>query len=274
MLGAASAQQDFSDVEIRTTQLTSRIYMLEGSGGNIGVSVGQDGILMIDDQFEPLAGRIKSAINAIGGGGELKYVLNTHWHGDHTGGNAVFAELAPIIAHDNVRTRLSNSTPAVEEGALPVITFDQSMSIYFNGEEIRAMHYPHSHTDGDIALYFTESNVAHLGDQFFPGRFPFIDTNSGGSLDGLIQNIRQIIEQLPDDVQIIPGHGPLSSHEDLVAYERMLTTTSSIVRQQINAGRTLSQIQASGLLAEWSSWGEGFISTDRWIETIYRNTDA
>ena len=271
--GIVGAQQDFADVEIRPTQLTANIYMLEGAGGNIGVSVGPDGILMIDDQFAPLAGRIQETIEGLGEGGELKYLLNTHWHGDHTGGNAFFGVNAPIIAHDNVRSRLAR-TPGGPVEALPVITFDQAMSVHFNGEEIRAMHFPNAHTDGDIAIHFTQSNVAHLGDLFFSDRFPFIDTESGGSLNGLTDAIARIIQQLPEDVQIIPGHGPLSTLEDLRGYHRMLVESAKVVRQQMAQGKSVQQIQSSGLLDEWKSRSQHGITTDRWVETLYRSLSA
>jgi cyclase len=271
--GSVLAQQDFADVEIRPIQLTANIYMLEGSGGNIGVSVGPDGILMIDDQFAPLAERIRETIEGLGEGGELKYVLNTHWHGDHTGGNAFFGVDTPIIAHDNVRSRLARQRGTTAE-ALPVITFDHSMSVHFNGEEIRAMHFPNGHTDGDVAIYFMRSNVAHLGDLFFSNSFPFIDTESGGSLDGLISNVAQIIAQLPPDVQIIPGHGSLSGLEDLRSYRRMLVESVNVVRQQMAQGKSMQQIQVSGLLDEWKSWGEHGITIDRWVETVYKSLSA
>src|ERR1041385_3381718 len=189
----ALAQGDLSKVEIKSTQVSGNVYMLEGSGGNIGVSVGADGILIVDDQFAPLADKIRAALKKLGEG-KLKYILNTHWHGDHTGGNKEFGPEAPIIAHDNVRKRLSTeqhsdffkeTTPASPKEALPVITFDQALSVHFNGEEIRAIHFPHGHTDGDSVIFFSASNVVHLGDDFFAGRFPFVDLESGGSVEGL-----------------------------------------------------------------------------------------
>ena len=164
----AWAQRDFSDVEIKTIHAAGNIYMLEGRGGNIGVSVGSDGILMVDDQFEPLADKIEAALKKLSDG-QLKFVLNTHFHGDHTGGNEVFGPTAPIIAHTNVRERLK--VKLSPEG-LPIITFDTSLSIHFNGEEIRVIHFPKGHTDGDSVIFFTGANVVHMGDHFFSGRFP------------------------------------------------------------------------------------------------------
>jgi len=274
-----NAQDDFSKVEIKATKINGNVYMLEGSGGNIGVSVGEDGILIVDDQFAPLAEKIRAALKTLGEG-KLKFILNTHWHGDHTGGNAQFGKDAPIIAHDNVRKRLSteqrseffkNTTPASPKEALPVITFDQSLSVHFNGEEIKVIHFPHGHTDGDSVIFFTTSNVVHMGDDFFSGRFPFVDLESGGSVEGLTKNIAEIIPKLPAGVKLIPGHGPVSTVDDLKAYHRMLTETTEIVRKQMAANRSLDQIKKEGLPAEWKSWGEGFIKTDLWLEIVYRS---
>ena len=273
------AQQDFSKVEITATKVAGNIYMLQGSGGNIGVSVGTDGILIVDDQFAPLADKIKKALKDLGDG-KLKFVLNTHWHGDHTGGNVAFGPDAPIIAHDNVRRRLSTeqkseffkrTTPASPNEALPVITFDKSLSVHFNGEEIKMIHFPHGHTDGDSVIFFTNSNVVHLGDDFFVSRFPFVDLESGGDVEGLIKNIAEIIPKLPADVKIIPGHGAISTVADLKAYHRMLTETTAIVREKMKAKKTLAEIKAEGLPPEWKEWGSGFIKTDVWLETIHRS---
>ncbi|MGI9066283.1 MAG: MBL fold metallo-hydrolase [Pyrinomonadaceae bacterium] len=271
--------QDFSKVEIKATKVAGNVYMLEGSGGNIGVSVGPDGILIVDDQFAPLADKIKAALKTLGEG-KLKFVLNTHWHGDHTGGNAVFGPEAPIIAHDNVRKRLATeqkseffkrTTPASPKEALPVITFGESLSVHFNGEEIRVIHFPHGHTDGDSVIFFTGSNVVHMGDDFFANRFPFVDLESGGTVRGLIKNLGEIIPKLPAGVKLIPGHGPISTVDDLKLYHRMIQETTEIVRQKMESGKTLTQIKAEGLPEEWKPWGTGFIKTDVWIETIHRS---
>ena len=273
------AQDDFSKVEIKATKISGNVYMLEGAGGNIGVSVGPDGILIVDDQFAPLAEKIKAALKTLGEG-KLKFILNTHWHGDHTGGNAQFGKDAPIIAHDNVRKRLSTeqrseifkqTTPASPKEALPVITFDQSLSVHFNGEEIKVIHYPHGHTDGDSVIFFTTSNVVHLGDDFFAGRFPFVDLESGGSVQGLTKNIEEIIPKIPTGAKLIPGHGPISTVEDLKSYHRMLVETTALVQKQMAAKKTLDQIKKEGLPDEWKSWGEGFVKTDFWIELVYRS---
>jgi glyoxylase-like metal-dependent hydrolase (beta-lactamase superfamily II) len=271
------AQQDFDKVEIRATHVNGNIHMLEGAGGNIGVSLGSDGILLVDDQFAPLADKIRAALKDLGGG-KLKFILNTHWHGDHTGGNEVFGPEAPVIAHTNVRRRLMTEQkirdrviPPKPKEAWPVITFDASLSVHFNGEEIKMIHFPHGHTDGDSVIFFTESNVVHMGDNLFTGRFPFVDLDSGGDVEGLAKNVEAAIPQLPTDVKVISGHSPLSTLDDLKAYHRMLVETTESVRQRIAAGKSLDEIKAEGLSDEWQSWGSGFISTDQWIETIHRS---
>lgn len=277
---AVQAQQtDYSKVQIKATKVAGNVYMLEGAGGNIGVSVGDDGILIVDDEFAPLADKIRASLKTLGQG-KLRFILNTHWHGDHTGGNVAFGPEAPIIAHDNVRKRLSteqrseffkSTTPASPKEALPVITFDQALSVHFNGEEIRAIHFPHGHTDGDSVIFFSKSNVVHLGDDFFAGSFPFVDLESGGSVEGLVKNIGELIGKIPAGAKLIPGHGPISTLDDLKSYHHMLVETTSIVRQKIVAGKTLEQIKGEGLPAEWKPWGTGFIKTDMWLEIVYRS---
>ncbi|HEV8168979.1 MAG TPA: MBL fold metallo-hydrolase [Pyrinomonadaceae bacterium] len=280
--GAAHAQTDFTKVQMKATKVAGNVYMLEGAGGNIGVSVGDDGLLIVDDQFAPLADKIRAALKGIADK-KLKFILNTHWHGDHTGGNAAFGPEATIIAHDNVRKRLATeqkstvfntTTPASPKEALPVITFDQSLSVHFNGEDIRAIHFPHGHTDGDSVIFFSASNVVHLGDDFFAGRFPFVDLESGGSVQGLVKNIGELVNKIPADAKLIPGHGPISTLDDLKSYHRMLQQTTEIVRGKIAAGKTLDQIKSEGLPDEWKTWGTGFIKTDRWVETIYKSLTA
>jgi len=271
------AQQDFSKVQMKATKVGGNVYMLEGAGGNIGVSAGADGILIVDDQFAPLADKIRTALKEINPG-QLRFVLNTHYHGDHTGSNIVFGKEATIIAHDNVRARLAaeqtlmgTKVPAAPKEALPVITYAQSVSIHFNGEEIRVIHFPNGHTDGDSVMFFHTSNVVHMGDHFFANRFPFVDLDHGGSVAGLTKNIGDIAARLPADSRIIPGHGPISTLDDLKRYHRMLIETTAIVRKETAAGKTLAQIKAAGLPDEWKTWGTGFIKTDRWIETIFNS---
>ena len=275
LMNGAVGAQDFSDVEIVTHHVAGSIYMLEGAGGNIGVSAGPDGILIVDDQFAPLADKIRAALGELNKG-ELEFILNTHWHGDHTGGNEVFGAEAPIIAHHNVRKRLSTrqerpsgAREPAPEGAWPVITFGDALSVHFNDEEIEVIHVPTGHTDGDSVIYFTKSNVVHMGDQFFAGRFPFVDLASGGTIDGYLRNVATVLEKIPADAKIIPGHGPLSSVEDLRAFHDMLEETIGIVHRAVEAGKSLEQAKEEGFPEKYESWSWRFISADRWIETIY-----
>lgn len=270
-----AAQQDWESVEIRVNHVAGNVYMLEGRGGNIGVSVGSDGALIVDDQFAPLADRIRSALAEIlPSGTRLEFVLNTHYHGDHTGGNPEFGPEAPIIAHANVRRRLSlprgENPPMAEEG-LPIITFGDSLSIHFNGEEIRAIHFPHGHTDGDAVIFFTGSNVVHMGDDLFADRFPFVDLDAGGSVQGLATAIGMVLGQIPSDAKVIPGHGPLSEVEGLRRYKRMLEESMEIVAERMSDGQSLEEVKAAGLPEAWAEWGSGFISTERWLETVYQS---
>ena len=281
-ISAYAQQTDWSKVQIKATQVSGNVYMLEGAGGNIGVSVGDDGILIVDDQYAPIADKIRASLKGIADK-KLRFILNTHWHGDHTGGNVVFGPEAPIIAHDNVRKRMATeqkseffkrTTPASPKEALPVITFNHNLSVHFNGEEIRAIHYPHGHTDGDSVIFFTSSNVVHLGDNFFAGRFPFVDLESGGNVEGLTKNIAELIEKIPAGAKLIPGHGPLSTIDDLKTYHNMLLKTTDIVRQKVAAGKTLEQVKSEGLPDEWKSWGTGFIKTEMWLEIVYRSLSS
>lgn len=264
----ASAQQDFSKVEIKATHVAGNIYMLTGSGGNIGVSAGPDGILIVDDQFAPLAAKIEAALKQLNPG-KLKFVLNTHYHGDHTGGNKYFGQQAPIIAHTNVRKRLGGK-PGDSKPELPVITFDDTLSVWFNGEEIKLAHVPPAHTDSDSVVYFTDANVIHFGDTFFSGRFPNIDLGGGGEVRGYIRGVADAIQKVPADAKLIPGHGPLSTVKELKEFHEMLVETSGIVEKAIAAGKTLDQIKADGLPEKWKGWSVPTITTQRWLEMLYR----
>lgn len=267
----AFAQRDFSNVEIKAIPVAKNIYMLEGSGGNIGVSVGSDGILIVDDQFAPLAEKIEAAVQKLNPG-KLKFVLNTHHHGDHTGGNAVFgAKDATIIAQDNVRKRLANE-PNQKKQALPVITFDRSASVHFNDEEIKLLHHGPGHTDGDSVIHFTGANVVHMGDQMFNGGFPFVDLNSGGSIEGYVKTIAAVLEKTPADAKIIPGHGKLATVDDLKNYHATLVESIGIVKKGIADGKSLADLKSAGLPDKFKELGTGFIKADRWIETIYNDT--
>lgn len=271
----AKAQRNWDEVQIKVEKVAGNVYMLAGAGGNIGVSIGDDGILIVDDQYAPLAPKIKDALATISDK-PVKFVLNTHYHGDHTGGNEVFGETAPIIAHTNVRRRLAagspdNNPPPAPKGALPVITFDERLMVHLNGETIRAVHFPHGHTDGDAVIYFTQSNVVHMGDDYFAGRFPYIDLDGGGSVKGLIAGIEKVLSEIKPDTKIIPGHGPLSTPADLRAWLTMLKETSAIVQKGVKARKTVDQLKKEKVLQKYDALSWQFISTDRFIETLYKD---
>jgi glyoxylase-like metal-dependent hydrolase (beta-lactamase superfamily II) len=242
--------------------------MLEGSGGNIGVSVGPDGILIVDDQFAPLAEKIEAALHKLHPG-KLRFLLNTHFHGDHTGGNAHFGAMgADIVAHANVRKRLADKSGA-KPAELPVLTFKQSASVHFNGDEIELLHHGPGHTDGDSVIYFTGANVVHMGDQFFNGRFPFIDLGSGGDVRGYLKTVETVLKQIPADAKIIPGHGPLANVDDLKKSRDMLIECIGMIEKAVAEGKTLEQIKAAGVPEKYKDWGGGFINNSRWLEITY-----
>lgn len=275
----AVAQQDFSNVEIQTTDLGGDVYMLQGRGGNIGVSIGDDGIFVIDDQFAPLSEKIMAAIAELSDK-PVSYVLNTHWHGDHTGGNENFGNSgAVIVAHENVRERMSTKqfivafgreVPAAPDAALPVVTFTDSVSFHFNGNEIMVRHMPVSHTDGDSIVFFSESNVLHMGDTFFNGFFPFIDQSSGGTLEGLISTVETAVGMVNADTDVIPGHGPLSNLDGLKNYLAMLTEVRDQMQPLLDSGKSREDVLAANPLAEiGETWGNGFIKTDVFTGILY-----
>jgi cyclase len=275
----AWAQQDFSKVEITTTKVADGIYMLEGAGGNIGVSAGADGIFLIDDQYAPLTDKIRAAVAAIDKR-SIRFVFNTHWHGDHTGGNENLGETgALIVAHDNVRRQMTVEhflelwdlkVPPSSEGFLPVVTFSDTVTFHLNGDEIHAFHVAPAHTDGDSMVHFPKANVLHTGDVFFSGRFPFIDVYTGGSLAGVIAACDVALELVDDTTKIIPGHGPLSDRADLVAYRAMLQTVHDTVVPMIRQGKSLEEIRAAKPLAPLvDEWGGGFINAEQFLGLVY-----
>ncbi len=280
--GTAVAQheRDWSKIEVKAQKVAGNVYMLTGMGGNIGVSVGEDGIVVVDTQFAPLAPKIQAALKGITDK-PVRFILNTHWHFDHTGGNSEFSRQGTVVAHENVRARLQSggqtrfgSVPPQPPAMLPVITFNDQLVVHLNDEEIRAIHFPHSHTDGDIAIAFKGSGVLHMGDLFFNGIFPYIDAGNGGSVKGLIATIERVLAMdpgpAPGEARIIPGHGPLATRADLVAYLEMLRGTSAAVEAAIKKGRTLDQMKQEKVLAAWEEkWGKGFLKTDDFIEVLY-----
>ena len=281
-VAAFAQQEDFSKVQMKVVKITDHVYMLQGAGGNIGVSVGDDGIVIIDDEFAPLAPKIKEAIKAITGKSmPVKFVINTHYHGDHTGGNEVFGRDGTIIAHDNARKRLQSGSktafgtvPPAAKGALPVVTFNDRASLHVNGEEIRLVHLPHGHTDGDAMVIFTKSNVVHLGDDYFLSSFPFIDLDNGGSLKGLIANLDKIYPTLDEGVKIIPGHGGLGDKPSLNEWMNMLKGTVAIMNEAVKAGKTLDDVKKEQTLVAWSNWVSDFMTLDRYEEQLYKELTA
>jgi glyoxylase-like metal-dependent hydrolase (beta-lactamase superfamily II) len=279
---AAAQDQDFSKVQMKVTKVAGNVYMLQGAGGNIGASVGDDGIVIVDDQYAPLAEKIQAALKGITDK-PVRFIINTHYHGDHTGGNAYFQKQAPIIAHDNVRKRLESGGPLgngasvhrdmkpAPREALPIITFDHDVTVHLNGEDIRALFFPAGHTDGDSIIFFPKSNVVHMGDDFVTYGFPFIDVDSGGSIDGMIDAVEKVIAQLPPDVKVIPGHGPVSSLDDMRAYLTMLKATRDVVAKALTNGNSLDQMKKAKLLDPWKKYAGDFISEDAFLETIYNS---
>lgn len=263
--------QDFSKVQIKATKVAGSVYMLEGAGGNIGVSAGADGIVIVDDQFAPLADKIREALKGIVDK-PIRFVINTHFHGDHTGGNQPFGVTSTIIAHENVRKRLMVSgANGNAKTALPVITFEQDLSVHVNGEDIRAVHFPAGHTDGDSVIYFPQSNVVHMGDDFVRYGFPFIDLKSGGSVRGMIDAVEKAIAKLPADVKVIPGHGAISNLDDVRTYVKMLKETSQVVNDGILSGKTADQMKKEKVLDKWQSFSGSMVTTDVWIDTLYNS---
>ena len=266
----AFAQQDFSNVQIEAVPVTEGIYMLIGQGGNIGLSVGEDGTFIIDDQFAPLSDKIQAAAREVGGG-DIDYVINTHWHGDHSGGNANFANAgAIIVAHNNVRVRLVADDADV--AALPVVTFPDRISFHWNGNDLNLIHAPFAHTDGDTIIHFTNLNIFHMGDTFFHGAYPYIDVDSAGSLNGIIAAGESVLARANAQTRIIPGHGALADLDDLEDYVNVLRTIRSRFQSLIDEGRSEDQVVAAGVTSEWdATWGAGFMSPERFTRLAYQS---
>ncbi len=266
---SVSANDDrFAKVTINAIKLTDTSFMLTGAGGNIGVSAGNDGIVIIDDQFAPLADKIALALKQINPQ-PAKYIINTHYHGDHTGGNQHFAEHGTIMAHHNVLKRLSSNSDT-PKSALPVITYDNGIKIHFNGNTLKVIHLGPGHTDGDSIILWDDLSVLHMGDLFFKDRFPYIDLNAGGSVLGYQQSVAKALTLISDNTKVIPGHGDLANKQDLIRFKQMLDETINWAQTLKSQGKSLEQMKAIGLPAQWQGWGWRFISQDKWIETLYR----
>jgi cyclase len=283
LAGTAMAQQDFSSVEIQSTRLADGVFMLAGAGGNMAVSVGDDGALLVDTEYAPLTEKIQAAIRAAGGD-DVKFVINTHWHGDHTGGNANFAQDgAVIVAQDNVKTRMSTEQVNFNSGekippsppeALPVVTFGNRTTLHWNGHTINVFHVDNAHTDGDSIIHFTDLNVFHMGDTFFNGSYPVIDVNSDGSLNGIVAAARNILARSNAETKIIPGHGPLGSREDLAEYVDVMSTIRDRIQSMIDQGRSEDEVVAADPTSEWdATWGAGFMNPETFTRLAYRSLD-
>jgi len=271
-----AAQQDFSKVEIKASKVRGNIWMLNGAGGNIGVSVGPDGILIVDDKFAPLAEKIRAALKEVGGG-QLKFILNTHWHGDHTGGNENMGKAgALIVAHANVRKRMNpaefkdlvGSSQQSPARALPVVTFSEELTFHWNGETIHAVHVANSHTDGDAIVFFEQANVVHMGDTFFQGRYPFIDVASGGSIQGMIASSNLVLGLLKPGTRLIPGHGVISDATGLTGYRDMLLQAQALVAPLVQRGMSENEVVAAQPTAALDvRWG----ASERFVRNVYQS---
>jgi len=280
-----SAQaQDFSAVEIETIPVAENIFMLVGQGGNIGVAVTEDGVFLVDDQFAPLTEKIRAAVKELSSE-PIRYLVNTHWHFDHTGGNENLGSTGTtIVAHDRVRDRLGTDQfitafqreiPASPDAALPEITYSDRTTLHLGDQTVRIIHMPNAHTDGDSVIHFVEANVLHAGDIFFNKRYPFIDYSSGGSIDGMILAVDRLLQMAEPDTQIIPGHGPLASRDDLVFYRELLVDVRTKALAAIAAGQPLEEFIASKPTAEFDAvWGVDFLSPEQFLTIVYQGIAA
>jgi len=269
------------DVIIEAIKVNENVFMLKGQGGNIGVFIGDDGVFIIDDQFAHLSAKIESKIKELSDK-PITFLVNTHHHGDHTGGNENMANLgATIISHDNVRNRLSRNQTSqgnlLPKKALPVITFNDKLNLYFNGEQVLVFHAENAHTDGDVLLYFTESNVLHTGDNYFQGRYPYIDLESGGSVMGYIEAVKRALIVIDDDTKIIPGHGDISNKKEYLNFLKMLESLKNSVVKEIENGKTEEQVATNEDLTKTYddlgySWG--FINSEKIRRTFFKSLSS
>ncbi len=281
VLAPAAAQDEPPEVEIQTVDVAPGVYMLVGQGGNIGVSAGEDGVFLIDDQFAPLTAKIKAAVAGVSDR-PIRFLVNTHWHYDHTGGNENMGSAGVVIvAHDNVRQRMSagglieffdNQVPPAPKAALPVITFADSMTFHLNGDELHVFHVPPAHTDGDSIIHFKKANVVHMGDLYFNGLYPFIDNSSGASVDGILSAVERVLAMIDDETKVIPGHGPLSNRAELAAYLEMLKDVRAKIGALVDAGKSLDEVQAARPTAAYDEkWGKVFLTGEQFTGIVYEN---
>jgi cyclase len=283
MAGAASlvAQQNFDSVVVRTQPAGRGVHMLTGSGGNIALAVGDDFAFLVDDQFAPLTAKILAAVRGVTDK-PVRFLVNTHWHGDHAGGNENMAKAGIIlVAHDNVRTRMSTEqftelfnrrSPPSPRGALPVVTFVESVTFHLGGETVHVVHVPPAHTDGDAIVHFVQANTIHMGDNYFKDVYPFVDLSSGGSFEGVIRAADIALGYANDSTRIIPGHGPLANRADLKKYRDVLVQVRDRVAALIRQGKTKEQVIAAKPTAEWDgTWGAGFMKPDVFLGIVYQS---
>ncbi|UCH01271.1 MAG: MBL fold metallo-hydrolase [Deltaproteobacteria bacterium] len=273
--------RNYDKVQIKTIKVENNVYMLIGAGGNIGISTGADGIFMIDDQFAPLTEKIKGAVAAISDR-PIRFLINTHWHYDHTGGNEKLGKMGSIIiAHENVRKRLSTEqfisffkakVPPKAKSGLPVISFTRDVTFHINEDEIHVFHVANAHTDGDAIIHFRKNNVIHMGDIFFSGMYPFVDLDAGGSVNGIIDAIKKVLPKMDESTKVIPGHSPLSTKSQLKAYLGMLTTLRDRIRKEIKAGKSLETIVATRPTKDLDpEWNKGIIKGDAFVKILYQD---
>jgi cyclase len=271
-LSALSQDGDrFANVEVTATPVAGSVYVLVGAGGNVGVSAGEDGVLMIDDQFAGLAEKIATTVAGLSDSAP-RYVINTHYHGDHTGSNAFFKENkgSTIFAHENVRIRLA-SDDKISKSALPVVTYQNGIKFHLNDETIHVIHLADAHTDGDSVVWFEQPDVLHMGDLFFKDMFPYIDLGAGGTVKGYITAVETLIAKIDDDTHVIPGHGgPIANRADLQRFVDMIKATYAFVQAKKAAGMSEDDVLTAGLDAKWDSWSWAFINEERWIKTLYQ----
>ncbi|MBF7075014.1 MBL fold metallo-hydrolase [Glaciecola sp. MH2013] len=270
MASSVFAQDRFAKIEVKAEPVRGSVHMLVGAGGNIGVSAGPDGLLIVDDQYAGLADKIAAALSTISDK-QTRYVINTHFHGDHTGSNAFFSKNknATIFAHENVRVRLAAGDDT-DPASLPVVTYEKGVKFHMNGETVHVYHLSNAHTDGDSAVWFEQPDVLHTGDLFFKDWFPFIDLNSGGSVAGYITAVETLISMIDDDTKIIPGHGSMANKADYQRFVDMIKETYAYVQAKKAQGMSEDDVVAAGLEDKWDSWAWQFIGEERWIRTLYK----